>query len=408
MKEAGNESFLFIKLNYEEEMKMKKIFGKFLAGVTTVTLVATLVIGADVTKSVKADEPAPVEVQKWTFTQGGQFVKPNPVELWNVAYIDSVKMYNVDGTEETIGGWLKGNDVGDAKDDPSVQQSKTSQKAATGFDLKIDRNSQDKDWTNDRINPWAIRATMNDIPAEPGHEYTISFTANATKKKYCYVNFGCDVEGTSPYADAGINEGSDNQIIAIMPGEKTYTYKITNFVSASKLSVELQLGAFNSFYDFEGNDISSIVTSLETMWEGTVFVKDFTIVDNGADERFVEKPTAWVDPEQTTGSSEKPTAKPQPQTTANTTKTFPKVTGVKAKNNKKGKVTVSWKKVTGAKKYQIKVGKKTYTSKAGAKKYVVKKGLKKGKTYKIKVRALAANGYKAGKFSKTVKVKIKK
>lgn len=393
---------------------MKKIFGKFLAGVTAVTLIASLAIGTDITKSVKAEDAA-VELQAWTFVQGGQFVKTTKpdghTELWNVAYIDNVVLNGTDGTEETISGWLKGNDsIPEADNDPSVNQTQTSKKAANGFSIKIDRNSQDKDWANDTINPWAIRATMNNIDVVPGHEYTVSFTANATKKKYCYVNFGCDVEGTSPYADAGLNDGSNNQIIAIMPGEQTYTYKVTNFVSASKLSVELQLGSFNSTNDFAGNDVSDIITSLETMWEGTVYVKNFTIVDSGFDDRFVEKPTAWVDPDETTAKADTTTKKTETTTAKPPVKAkkFAKVKGVKAKNNKKGKLTVSWKKVTKAKKYQIKVGKKTYKSKAGAKKYVVKKGLKKGKKYSVKVRALAANGYKAGPFSKAVKVKIKK
>ena len=57
-----------------------------------------------------------------------------------------------------------------------------------------------------------------------------------------------------------------------------------------------------------------------------------------------------------------------------------------------------------AKKYEVKVGNKTYTAKKAT--LTVKK-LKKGKTYKIKVRA-KAKGFKTGAWSKTVKVKIKK
>lgn len=54
-----------------------------------------------------------------------------------------------------------------------------------------------------------------------------------------------------------------------------------------------------------------------------------------------------------------------------------------------------------AKKYEVKVGNKTYTAKKAT--LTVKK-LKKGKTYKIKVRA-KATGFKTGAWSKTVKLK---
>ena len=65
--------------------------------------------------------------------------------------------------------------------------------------------------------------------------------------------------------------------------------------------------------------------------------------------------------------------------------------------------TISWKKVKGAKSYQVKVGNKKYN----AKKTNVKiKKLAVGKTYKVQVRAKNAAGF--GKWSKAVKVTIKK
>ena len=85
-------------------------------------------------------------------------------------------------------------------------------------------------------------------------------------------------------------------------------------------------------------------------------------------------------------------------------KKLARVAKVKAKNNKAKTVKVTWKKVANAKKYEVKVGNKTYTAKKAT--LTVKK-LKKGKTYKIKVRA-KATGFKTGAWSKTVKVKIKK
>lgn len=86
---------------------------------------------------------------------------------------------------------------------------------------------------------------------------------------------------------------------------------------------------------------------------------------------------------------------------------------VKAKNNKKKTATVTWSKVSGAKGYQIQYAysapfsKKTKT--VSVNKFVAKK-LKKKKTYSFRVRAYKMNGKKKvyGKWSKVVRIKIKK
>ncbi len=88
-----------------------------------------------------------------------------------------------------------------------------------------------------------------------------------------------------------------------------------------------------------------------------------------------------------------------------------KVSSLKAKNNKKKTVTLSWKKVRGAKKYQIQYSRNKKFKKAKTK--TVKKvnckvtRLAKGKTFYFRVRAISAGG-KKGTWSRTVKVKIKK
>lgn len=86
---------------------------------------------------------------------------------------------------------------------------------------------------------------------------------------------------------------------------------------------------------------------------------------------------------------------------------------VKVKNNKKKTVTVTWSKVSGAKGYRVQYAysapfsKKTKT--VSTNKFVAKK-LKKKKTYSFRVRAYKMNGKKKlyGKWSKVVRVKIKK
>lgn len=113
-----------------------------------------------------------------------------------------------------------------------------------------------------------------------------------------------------------------------------------------------------------------------------------------------------------------PTATPTPQSQA-PKKVVKKVAApskpqkVKAKNNKKKTATVTWSKVSGAKGYQVQYAysapfsKKTKT--VSINKFIVKK-LKKKKTYSFRVRAYKMNGKKKlyGKWSKVVRVKIKK
>ena len=81
----------------------------------------------------------------------------------------------------------------------------------------------------------------------------------------------------------------------------------------------------------------------------------------------------------------------------------------KNKVKKKKTVTIQWKKVKGAKGYQLQYAvskkfKKTKTIKTGKTKYVWKKG-KKGKIYYVRVRAYVVKGKKTvySKWSKVVK-----
>ena len=84
------------------------------------------------------------------------------------------------------------------------------------------------------------------------------------------------------------------------------------------------------------------------------------------------------------------------------------------KNAKGKKINVKWKKVKGAKGYQLQYAlnkkfKKKKSIQTKKTKYTIKK-LKKKKTYYIRVRAYKMNGKKKvyGKWSKVKKVKIKK
>ena len=113
--------------------------------------------------------------------------------------------------------------------------------------------------------------------------------------------------------------------------------------------------------------------------------------------------------------STEPTAKPTQTPTPQQVTEPAKVSGVKVKNNKKGKTTVSWKKVKDASGYELQyaTSKKFKNSKMkGTKKTTVTiKKLKKKKTYYFRVRAYRTIKGKEvvyGKWSGVKKIKIKK
>lgn len=377
---------------------MRKIFKKTLAGITSIALVATLLVGINVTKGVKAEDTA-VNLNKWSFAQGGQY---NVKEPGNEGYINSITM---NGTNEIVSGWLTG--------EGSMNQTKSATTDATGFSITIDNTGWDCQWkevtgfATNRINPWSIQAMMKDIEIQPGHTYTVSFKASATKKKYAYTAFGSETEGVAPYGEDVVT--GDNQIMVLGVTEKTFTYTFTNWASVKKLNTTLMLGAFDAQYDFAGNNVSNIVTEVENQWKGTVYINDFTITDNGQHKDFIPEPPKPTTPQQTEAPTVAPTTQAPttvaPTTKAPTVKKLGKVKNVNAKNNKKGTVKITWKKVKNAKKYQVKVGNKTYTSK---KANLTVKKLKKGKKYTVRVRAMKRTGYKAGAWSAKVKVTIKK
>ena len=119
--------------------------------------------------------------------------------------------------------------------------------------------------------------------------------------------------------------------------------------------------------------------------------------------------TARVNP--TTRKPQVTTRKPQVTTKKPQPTTKPAKPGQmkfkSAKNDKKKRISLKWKKIKGVTKYQVKwvlgKSKKSKTTKKTS--YVFTK-LKKGKTYKVYIRAYNKSGW--GKWSKAKKIKIKK
>ena len=219
-----------------------------------------------------------------------------------------------------------------------------------------------------------------------------------------------DKGSVPPFDTAGLEDGSNYQAIKITTTPQTYTYKFTNWISAKQISVSLMLGAFDAEYGYAGEPMSTYIEDykIENNWSGTVIVSDFSVVDEGQNKDFVEapdKPTVQpTTPSQNVNTTTKaPTTATTKAPAVKAKKKLAKVKKLKVKNTKKRTIKITWKKVSKAKSYQVKVGKKTYTTKKV--KLTVKK-LKKGRRYTVKVRAKAA-GYKTGAWA-TKKIKIKK
>lgn len=134
-----------------------------------------------------------------------------------------------------------------------------------------------------------------------------------------------------------------------------------------------------------------------------------TGLDDGSQDKY---PESLIKDSNSTDEKQKPGSSNKEDTSK--VKAPSKVKLTSAKNGKGKKLTVKWKKVTGAKGYQLQYAinekfKKKKSIQTKKTKYTIKK-LKKKKTYYIRVRAYKMNGKKKvyGKWSTVKKVKIKK
>ena len=150
------------------------------------------------------------------------------------------------------------------------------------------------------------------------------------------------------------------------------------------------------------------------------YTEEVTTTSPATEETETVKPTQSATTVKVNPTTEKPqtptTRKPQVTTKKSQTKKPAKPKQMKfksAKNDKKKRISLTWKKIKGATKYQVKWvlgrGKKAKTKTKSLKRATTSyafKGLKKGKTYKVYIRAYNKSGW--GKWSRAKKVKIKK
>ena len=169
-------------------------------------------------------------------------------------------------------------------------------------------------------------------------------------------------------------------------------HKFTNYISDNNATTEAD-GTKTAYCDYGCGTKDTIPDP------GTKVPESETNRDTEKETKSEKKQESETNP----NSQDKPQQKPE-QTT------LKKVAGVKVASKAKGRVNVSWKRVTGAKGYQVQYSQKknfasakTMKVSGGKKVKAIVKKLKSKKTYYFRVRAIA--GKTTGKWSAVKKVK---
>lgn len=382
---------------------MRKVFNKVMAGAMTTALVATFAVGFKTnTTDVKADT---ANALTGSWTSSAESYEPNDAVITQTTF-KSTAVDNV-SANISITGW---------------QANWTAESAAPEDAIVLN----DKIWGE---KPYQIKSEIN-AKVVPGNTYKLKFT----------VNNGMMQADTTTKTEKNITitvnsgiEGDNDNIMLFktirVPAGETKTYEFDVPVSPDYLSndIKVQLAYGSYYYSYEltqavkaGKVTEEAAkackyayaygTSENVNAHGTLSFTDISLMG--------EKYTQSVIPERQTTKAPETTKKATTTKvpTGNTNTVAPttaapavvaskpaKVKGVKVVNNAKKSVKVTWKKVKGAKSYQVKVGNKKYNAKKTNAKI---KKLAVGKTYKVQVRAKNAAGF--GKWSKAVKVTIKK
>ena len=380
---------------------MRKVFNKVMAGAMTTALVATLAVGFKVnTTDVKADT---ANALTGSWTSSAESYEPNDAVITQTTF-ESTAVDNV-SANISITGW----------------QANWTLESAVPEDAIV---------LNDRIwgeKPYQIKSEIN-AKVVPGNTYKLKFTVNngmmeADTTTKTEKNITITV-------NSGIEGDNDNTMLfktITVPAGATETYEFDVPVSADYLSndIQVQLAYGSYMYSYEltqavkaGKVTEEAAkackyayaygTSENVNAHGTLAFTDISLMGEKYTQSVIPPKQPTKDPTGNTNTGAPKTG--TPSTVAPTTAAPAVVASkpaqvkkVKAVNNAKKSVKVTWKKVKGAKSYQVKVGNKKYN----AKKTNVKiKKLAVGKSYKVQVRAKNAAGF--GKWSKAVKVTIKK
>lgn len=385
---------------------MRKVFNKVMAGAMTTALVATLAVGFKTnTTDVKADT---ANALTGSWTSSAESYEPNDAVITQTTF-KSTAVDNV-SANISITGW---------------QANWTAESAAPEDAIVLN----DKIWGE---KPYQITSEIN-AKVVPGNTYKLKFTVNngmmqADTTTKTEKNITITV-------NSGIEGDNDNIMLfktITVPAGETKTYEFDVPVSPDYLSndIKVQLAYGSYYYSYEltqavkaGKVTEEAAkackyayaygTSENVNAHGTLAFTDISLMGEKYTQSVIPERQTPKAPTGNTNTAAPNTVAPKtvaPNTVAPTTAAPAVVASkpaqvkkVKAVNNAKKSVKVTWKKVKGAKSYQVKVGNKKYN----AKKTNVKiKKLAVGKSYKVQVRAKNAAGF--GKWSKAVKVTIKK
>lgn len=375
---------------------MRKVFNKVMAGAMTTALVATLAVGFKVnTTDVKADT---ANALTGSWTSSAESYEPNDAVITQTTF-KSTAVDNV-SANISITGW---------------QANWTAESAAPEDAIVLN----DKIWGE---KPYQIKSEIN-AKVVPGNTYKLKFTVNngmmeADTTTKTEKNITITV-------NSGIEGDNDNTMLfktITVPAGATETYEFDVPVSPDYLSndIKVQLAYGSYYYSYEltqavkaGKVTEEAAkackyayaygTSENVNAHGTLAFTDISLMGEKYTQSVIPERQTTKVPTGNTNTVAPTTAAPTTAAPAVVASKPAQVKKVKAVNNAKKSVKVTWKKAKGAKSYQVKVGKKKYnTKKTNAK---IKK-LAVGKTYKVQVRAKNAAGF--GKWSKAVKVTIKK
>lgn len=375
---------------------MRKVFNKVMAGAMTTALVATLAVGFKVnTTDVKADT---ANALTGSWTSSAESYEPNDAVITQTTF-KSTAVDNV-SANISITGW---------------QANWTAESAAPEDAIVLN----DKIWGE---KPYQITSEIK-AKVVPGNTYKLKFTVNngmmeADTTTKTEKNITITV-------NSGIEGDNDNTMLfktITVPAGATETYEFDVPVSADYLSndIQVQLAYGSYMYSYEltqavkAGEVTEEAakackyayaygTSENVNAHGTLAFTDISLMGEKYTQSVIPPKQPTNDPTGNTNTVAPTTVAPTTAAPAVVASKPAQVKKVKAVNNAKKSVKVTWKKVKGAKSYQVKVGNKKYN----AKKTNVKiKKLAVGKSYKVQVRAKNAAGF--GKWSKAVKVTIKK
>ena len=380
---------------------MRKVFNKVMAGAMTTALVATLAVGFKVnTTDVKADT---ANALTGSWTSSAESYEPNDAVITQTTF-KSTAVDNV-SANISITGW---------------QANWTAESAAPEDAIVLN----DKIWGE---KPYQIKSEIN-AKVFPGNTYKLKFTVNngmmeADTTTKTEKNITITV-------NSGIEGDNDNTMLfktITVPAGATETYEFDVPVSPDYLSndIKVQLAYGSYYYSYEltqavkaGKVTEEAAkackyayaygTSENVNAHGTLAFTDISLMGEKYTQSVIPPKQPTNEPTGNTNTGAPATGAPAtvaPATVAPAVVASKpaQVKRVKVVNNAKKSVKVTWKKVKGAKSYQVKVGKKKYNAKKTNAKI---KKLAVGKTYKVQVRAKNAAGF--GKWSKAVKVTIKK